>query len=55
MRIVIGMVILVELDYSVQTKQCCWGHHYILQNVLILKAISVNFCGMEHSSLHGRS
>ena len=50
MRIVIGMVILVEPDYLIQTKQSCWGHHHILQNVLILKAILVNFCRMEHSS-----
>jgi hypothetical protein len=47
-RIVIG-VVLLELNYSVGIKHSYRGHHYVLQNVLILKTVQVTYA-MGHSS-----
>jgi len=40
----------MEPDYSIGIKHSYKGHHYVLQNVLILKAVQVTFYMMEHSS-----
>jgi hypothetical protein len=42
-------VVLMESDYSIGIKHSYKGHHYVLQNVLILKAVQVTYM-MEHSS-----
>jgi hypothetical protein len=44
-----GVVVLMEMDYSIELKYSYKGHHYVLQNVLILKAVQVTYM-MEHSS-----
>jgi len=46
-----GGVVLLEMDYALGKKHSYRGQHYILQNVLILKAVQVPFYTMEHSSL----
>jgi hypothetical protein len=38
------------MDYIIGIKQPYRGHHYILQNVLILQAIQVTLYKMENSS-----
>jgi hypothetical protein len=43
-------VVLLEMDYTIMIKHSYRGHHYILQNVLILKAVQVNFYTIMHSS-----
>jgi hypothetical protein len=43
-------MVLLEMDYIFRIKHLYRGHHYILQNVLILKAVEVIFYPMEHSS-----
>jgi hypothetical protein len=48
-RINIGVVVLLKLDYTITKKHSYRGHHYVLQNVLILKAFQVTY-KMEHSS-----
>jgi hypothetical protein len=45
-----GGMVLLEIDYPIGLKQLYRGHHYILQNVLILKAVQVTFYPMEHTS-----
>ena len=40
---------MLEIDYTIGIKHSYRGHHYILQNVLILKAVQVTYM-MEHSS-----
>jgi hypothetical protein len=49
MRIMNGRVVLLEMVYTIRIKHSYRGHHYILQNVLILKAVQVT-SPMEHSS-----
>jgi hypothetical protein len=44
----IGGVVLLEMGYTIRTKHSYRGHHYILQNVLILKAVQVTY-PVEHS------
>jgi hypothetical protein len=39
----------LEIDYTIGIKHSNRGHNYILQNVLILKAVQVTY-KMEHSS-----
>jgi len=41
---------LLELGYTIGIKHSDRGHHHILQNVLILKALQLTFYTMEHSS-----
>jgi hypothetical protein len=48
-RIMNGGVFLLEVDYTVGIKHSYRRHHYILQYVLILKAVQVTY-PMEHSS-----
>jgi hypothetical protein len=38
------------MDYTIGIKHLYRGQHYILQNVLILKAVQMTFYTMEHSS-----
>jgi hypothetical protein len=38
------------MDYTVGIKHPYRGHHYVLQNVLILQAVQVTLCTMENSS-----
>jgi hypothetical protein len=45
-----GGVVLPEMDYTIGIKNSYRGQHYILQNVLILKAVQMTFYTMEHSS-----
>jgi hypothetical protein len=45
-----GVVVLMELDYSSGIKNSYKGHHYVLQNVLILKVVQVTFYMTEHFS-----
>jgi hypothetical protein len=45
-----GGVVLLEMDYTIGLKHSYRGHHYILQNVLVLKAVQVTFYTIEHSS-----
>jgi hypothetical protein len=49
MRIMNGGLVLLEIDYTIGIKHLYRGHHYILQNVLIPKAVQVTYL-MEHSS-----
>jgi hypothetical protein len=44
-----GGLVLLEMDYSIWIKHSYRGHLYILQNVLILKAVQVTY-PIEHSS-----
>jgi hypothetical protein len=44
-----GGVILLEMDYTTGIKHPYIGHNYVLQNVLILKAIQMTFYMMYHS------
>jgi hypothetical protein len=44
-----GEVVLLEMNYTIGLKHSYRGHRYILQNVLILKAVQVTY-PMEHSS-----
>jgi predicted RNA methylase len=48
-----GGVVLLELDYTIRIKHSYKWHQYVLQNVLILKAVQVTFYMME--PLHTRS
>jgi hypothetical protein len=48
-RIKIGVVVLLELGYTIMTMHSYIGHHYVLQNVLILKTFQVTY-KMEYSS-----
>jgi hypothetical protein len=41
---------MLELGYTIGIKHSYRGHHHILQNVLILKALQLTFYTMEHSS-----
>jgi hypothetical protein len=50
MRIVNRVQVLLEMDYTIRITHSYRGHHYILQNVLILKAVQVTFYPVEHSS-----
>jgi hypothetical protein len=43
-------VVKMGLDYSVGIKQSYSSHHYILQNVLILKTVLVPCYLMKHFS-----
>ena len=45
-----GGVVLLEMDYTTGIKHPYIGHNYVLQNVLILKAIQMTFYMMYHSS-----
>jgi hypothetical protein len=45
-----GGVVLLEKDYTIGMKHPYIGHHYILQNMLILKAIQMTFYVLDHSS-----
>jgi hypothetical protein len=45
-----GGVVLLEMGYTNRIKHLFRGHHYILQNLLILKVVHVTFYKMEHSS-----
>jgi hypothetical protein len=45
-----GEVVLLEMDYTTGIKHPYIGHNYVLQNVLILKAIQITFYMMYHSS-----
>jgi len=45
-----GEVVLLEMDYTIGIKHSYSGHHQVLQNALILKAIQMTFYTMEHSS-----
>jgi hypothetical protein len=38
------------MDYNIGIKHPYRGHHYILQNVLILQAVQVTLYTMENSS-----
>jgi len=38
------------MDYTIWIEHPCRGYHYVLQNVLILQAVQVNFYVMENSS-----
>jgi hypothetical protein len=40
-RIVHGRLIFLELAYSIRTKQCYRGHHYVLWNLLMSRAFYV--------------
>jgi len=44
-----GGVVLPEMDYTNGIKHSYRGHHYILQNVLVLKAVHVTYT-MENSN-----
>jgi hypothetical protein len=44
-----GGMILLEMDYTIGIKHSYTGQHYILQNVLALKAVQMTYM-MEHSS-----
>jgi hypothetical protein len=44
-----GEVVFLEMDYTIGIKHSHKGHHYNLQNVLILKAVQVTY-STEHSS-----
>jgi hypothetical protein len=44
-----GGVVLLEMVYTIGIKHSYRGHHYILQNVLVLKAVHVTYT-MEHSN-----
>jgi len=44
-----GGVVLLEMDYTIVIKHSYRGRHYILQNVLVLKAVHVTYT-MEHFS-----
>jgi hypothetical protein len=44
-----GKVVLLEMVYTIGIKHSCRGHHYIVQHVLILKAVRVTYL-MEHSN-----
>jgi hypothetical protein len=37
------------MDYTVRIKHPYRGHHYVLQNVLILQAVQVTLYTMENS------
>jgi hypothetical protein len=50
MRIINGRVVLLEPAYAIRIKHSYKGNLYVLQNMLILKAIEVTFYMMEHSS-----
>jgi len=39
------------VDYTIGIKHPYRGHHYVLQNVLILQAVQVTLYMMENSSL----
>ena len=41
---------MLEMDFTIGIKHSYRGQHYILQNVLILKAVQMTFYTMEHSS-----
>jgi hypothetical protein len=41
---------LLELDYTIWIKHSYSGHHYVLQNVLILKAFHMTFFTVEQSN-----
>jgi hypothetical protein len=45
-----GGVVLLEMDYTIGIKHSYRWQHFILQNVLILKAVKTTFYTMEHSS-----
>jgi hypothetical protein len=49
MRIMTGEVVLLERDYTIRIKHSCRGHNYILQNVLIWKAVQVTFYTTDHT------
>jgi len=38
------------MDYAIGIKHLYRGHHYVLQNVLILQALQVTLYTMENSS-----
>ena len=38
------------MDYTIGIKHPCRGHHYVLQNVLIMQAVQVTLYTMENSS-----
>ena len=44
-----GGVVLLKMDYTSGLNNSYRGQHYILQNVLILKAVQMTYT-MEHSS-----
>jgi len=44
-----GGVALLEMDYTVGMQHSYRRHHYILQNLLILKAVQLAYT-MEHST-----
>jgi hypothetical protein len=44
-----GGVVLLDKDYNIRAKHSYRGHHYIMQSVLILKAVQVTYT-VEHSS-----
>jgi len=45
-----GGVVLLYMDHTFGIKHPYTGHHYVLQNVLILQAIQVTLYTMENSS-----
>jgi hypothetical protein len=45
-----GGVVLLQIDYIIGIKHPYRGHHYILQNVLILQTVQVTLYTMEKSS-----
>jgi hypothetical protein len=38
------------MDYTIEIKHPYRGHHYVLQNVLILQAVQVTLYTMENSN-----
>ena len=41
---------MLELDYTIGIKRPYRGHHYVVQNMLILQAIQVTLYAMKNSS-----